>query len=77
MLLMLTECLSVTLSLCTEVVDSVIGGVAVRITTFDPTERMSTYLLAFIVCDFAYIQSTENDKLLVRKWLRKSIISCF
>ncbi|XP_076012190.1 aminopeptidase N-like isoform X2 [Genypterus blacodes] len=58
-----------------EVVDSVIGGVAVRITTFDPTERMSTYLLAFIVCDFASLQSSEDNTILIRIWARRNAIT--
>ncbi|KAM9366568.1 aminopeptidase N-like [Symphorus nematophorus] len=53
---------------------SVIDGVPVRVTTFEPTERMSTYLLAFIVSDFVYIQSTQNKNLLVRIWARRKAI---
>ncbi|KAM3626172.1 uncharacterized protein V6R79_024096 [Siganus canaliculatus] len=55
-------------------VDSVIGGVPVRVTTFEPTERMSTYVLAFIVTDFISIQSTKNN-LLVRIWARQKAIN--
>ncbi|XP_072321571.1 aminopeptidase Ey-like isoform X2 [Eucyclogobius newberryi] len=44
-----------------------------RITTFEPTARMSTYLLAFIVCDFAYIQSTQKN-VLIRIWARRKAI---
>uniref|UniRef100_A0A672YRJ4 Aminopeptidase n=1 Tax=Sphaeramia orbicularis TaxID=375764 RepID=A0A672YRJ4_9TELE len=42
--------------------DSLIDGIAIRITTFEPTERMSTYLLAFIVCDFILKSQQENLK---------------
>ncbi|XP_070690387.1 aminopeptidase N-like [Pempheris klunzingeri] len=57
-----------------ETSDSVVDGVPVRVTTFEPTERMSTYVLAFIVSDFANIQSTQKDNLLVRIWARKKAI---
>ncbi|XP_029001190.1 aminopeptidase Ey-like [Betta splendens] len=43
-------------------------------TSFEPTELMSTYLLAFIVCDFAYIGSEPGDKVLIRIWARKKAI---
>uniref|UniRef100_A0A672ZLD5 Aminopeptidase n=1 Tax=Sphaeramia orbicularis TaxID=375764 RepID=A0A672ZLD5_9TELE len=42
-------------------------------TVFKPTERMSTYLLAFIVSDFGYIQNSV-DGVLVRIFARKSAI---
>ncbi|KAK9543072.1 hypothetical protein VZT92_000881 [Zoarces viviparus] len=56
--------------------DSVIDGVPVRVTTFEPTERMSTYLLAFIVSDFGNIKSTQNNDLLIRIWARRKAIDC-
>uniref|UniRef100_A0A8C4HYL1 Aminopeptidase n=1 Tax=Dicentrarchus labrax TaxID=13489 RepID=A0A8C4HYL1_DICLA len=56
-------------------IDSVIDGVPVSVTTFEPTERMSTYLLAFIVSDFVKIQSTQNNSLLVRIWARRKAIA--
>uniref|UniRef100_A0A8C3AP07 Aminopeptidase n=1 Tax=Cyclopterus lumpus TaxID=8103 RepID=A0A8C3AP07_CYCLU len=43
-------------------------------TTFEPTERMSTYLLAFIVSDFVNIKSTQNKNLLIRIWARRKAI---
>uniref|UniRef100_A0A8D3C422 Aminopeptidase n=1 Tax=Scophthalmus maximus TaxID=52904 RepID=A0A8D3C422_SCOMX len=55
-------------------IDSVIDGVPVKITTFEPTERMSSYLLAFIVSDFVSIQSNQNNKLLIRIWARMKAI---
>lgn len=53
--------------------DTVIEGKSVRITTFEPTARMSTYLLAFIVCDFADIQSSQKN-VLIRIWARRKAI---
>ncbi|KAJ0056264.1 hypothetical protein NL108_004542, partial [Boleophthalmus pectinirostris] len=43
------------------------------VTKFEPTARMSTYLLAFIVCDFADIHSTQRD-VLIRIWARRKAI---
>ncbi|KAK2853497.1 hypothetical protein Q5P01_006158 [Channa striata] len=40
-------------------------------TRFQPTEIMSTYLLAFIVCDFSYIRSDPAAKTLIRIWARR------
>ncbi|KAF3686902.1 Aminopeptidase N [Channa argus] len=54
--------------------DSVMDGVNVKVTTFEPTKRMSTYLLAFIVSDFDSIQSNQNNNLLIRIWARKKAI---
>ncbi|XP_028257939.1 aminopeptidase N-like [Parambassis ranga] len=54
--------------------DSDIDGVPVRVTRFEPTERMSTYLLAFIVSEFVSIQSHQNN-LMIRIWAKRKAIS--
>ncbi|XP_068459156.1 aminopeptidase Ey-like [Clinocottus analis] len=51
-----------------------IEGHNVQKTTFDPTEKMSTYLLAFIVSDFAFINNTI-DGVLIRIFAKKSAIA--
>lgn len=50
------------------------SGIPVRRTTFETTKKMSTYLLAFIVCDFKSIQSTQNNNLMIRIWARRQAI---
>lgn len=54
--------------------DAVIEGVHVKVTSFEPTQRMSTYLLAFIVSDFVNIKSTQNN-LLIRIWAQRKAIA--
>uniref|UniRef100_A0A7N6AP20 Aminopeptidase n=1 Tax=Anabas testudineus TaxID=64144 RepID=A0A7N6AP20_ANATE len=51
-----------------------IAGQDLRMTVFEPTKKMSTYLLAFIVCDFDFISNT-TDQLLIRIFARKSAIA--
>ncbi|XP_077477080.1 aminopeptidase N-like isoform X1 [Stigmatopora argus] len=58
-----------------DVRDTVIQGNEVRVTTFEPTAKMSTYLLAFIVSDFSYVESTQQDGVQVRVWARKKAIA--
>uniref|UniRef100_A0A3Q1G849 Alanyl (membrane) aminopeptidase b, tandem duplicate 1 n=1 Tax=Acanthochromis polyacanthus TaxID=80966 RepID=A0A3Q1G849_9TELE len=48
-------------------------GENVLVTKFERTERMSTYLLAFIVSEFGFIQDNSDD-LLVRIFARKPAI---
>ncbi|XP_012674836.1 aminopeptidase N-like [Clupea harengus] len=50
-------------------------GKDVLITTFEPTERMSTYILAFIVSDFGSIKKDETGSTtMVRIWARKKAL---
>uniref|UniRef100_A0A673YR56 Aminopeptidase n=1 Tax=Salmo trutta TaxID=8032 RepID=A0A673YR56_SALTR len=50
------------------------GPVIVWRTSFDETKKMSTYLLAFIVSDYDYINSTR-DNVLIRIYARKKAIA--
>ncbi|XP_041643447.1 aminopeptidase Ey-like isoform X2 [Cheilinus undulatus] len=54
-------------------VNVTLDGMDVVQTSFEPTEIMSTYLLAFVVCDFGFIGKTEAD-VLIRIWARKKAI---
>ncbi|XP_035252401.1 alanyl (membrane) aminopeptidase b [Anguilla anguilla] len=54
-------------------VNTTINGTAVTRTTFEPTKKMSTYLLAFIVSEFNFIQATE-DNVMIRIWARRTAI---
>ncbi|XP_039989347.1 aminopeptidase N-like [Xiphias gladius] len=51
-----------------------IDGHNVQKTVFEPTEKMSTYLLAFIVSDFDFINNTI-DGVLIRIFARKPAIT--
>uniref|UniRef100_A0A3B3Q832 Aminopeptidase n=1 Tax=Paramormyrops kingsleyae TaxID=1676925 RepID=A0A3B3Q832_9TELE len=44
-------------------------------TTFEPTERMSTYLLAFIVSDYDSIEQQDDVLVTIRIWARKKAIA--
>uniref|UniRef100_A0A8D3EG09 Aminopeptidase n=1 Tax=Scophthalmus maximus TaxID=52904 RepID=A0A8D3EG09_SCOMX len=56
-----------------EIVNTTIDGVAVTQTEFEPTSRMSSYLLAIIICDYTYVSATQGD-ILVRIWARRTAI---
>ncbi|XP_053722213.1 aminopeptidase Ey-like [Synchiropus splendidus] len=43
-------------------------------TSFEPTERMSTYLLAFVISDFTFIGTDGSADVLIRIWARKRAI---
>ncbi|NXE42787.1 AMPN Aminopeptidase, partial [Ptilorrhoa leucosticta] len=51
-----------------------IDGEAWNVTEFNTTPRMSTYLLAFIVSQFDYVQS-DSEKTLIRIWGRPKAIA--
>nr|XP_046263496.1 aminopeptidase Ey-like isoform X2 [Scatophagus argus] len=55
-------------------VNIIIDGQNLVQTSFEPTEIMSTYLLAFVVCDFAYNASKPDADVLIRIWARKKAI---
>ena len=40
---------------------------------FSPTQRMSTYLVAFLVSDFTYRPSHTNDRMEFRIWARDDL----
>ncbi|XP_017592419.1 PREDICTED: aminopeptidase N [Corvus brachyrhynchos] len=51
-----------------------IDGEAWNVTEFETTPRMSTYLLAFIVSQFTYVQN-DSESTLIRIWGRPEAIS--
>ncbi|XP_053741218.1 alanyl (membrane) aminopeptidase b, tandem duplicate 1 [Synchiropus splendidus] len=56
-----------------ESTEEVVDGEKVQRTVFDPTEKMSTYLLAFIVSEFGHI-SNEVNNVAIRIYARKPAI---
>uniref|UniRef100_A0A3B5LZR7 Aminopeptidase n=1 Tax=Xiphophorus couchianus TaxID=32473 RepID=A0A3B5LZR7_9TELE len=55
-------------------IESIRENVTVTVTTFEPTPKMSTYILAFVVCEFSYIQSNSSN-LLIRIWARRKALN--
>ncbi|NXF91944.1 AMPN Aminopeptidase, partial [Eubucco bourcierii] len=51
-----------------------IDGEQWNVTTFQPTPKMSTYLLAFIVSEFDYVQNNSGE-VLIRIWGRPEAIA--
>ncbi|XP_063046027.1 aminopeptidase N-like [Engraulis encrasicolus] len=56
------------------VVNVTFSGYNVSQTTFEPTKKMSTYLLAFVVADYSHIESCESPVLL-RLWASREFQS--
>uniref|UniRef100_A0A3Q3ETP1 Aminopeptidase n=1 Tax=Labrus bergylta TaxID=56723 RepID=A0A3Q3ETP1_9LABR len=56
-------------------VNVTLDGMDVVQTSFAPTEIMSTYLLAFVVCDFTFIDIKTLDNKDIRIWARKKAIA--
>ncbi|KAG2466557.1 AMPQ Aminopeptidase, partial [Polypterus senegalus] len=48
-------------------------GVIWKVTTFNTTLKMSTYIVAFVICEFSYIEMIEHGNE-IRIWARKSAI---
>uniref|UniRef100_G3PM41 Aminopeptidase n=1 Tax=Gasterosteus aculeatus aculeatus TaxID=481459 RepID=G3PM41_GASAC len=63
-----------TVALSNESSNVTIDGHNVQMTIFEPTKKMSTYLLAFIVSDFDFISNTV-DGVLIRIFARKPAIA--
>uniref|UniRef100_A0A3B4ZW54 Aminopeptidase n=1 Tax=Stegastes partitus TaxID=144197 RepID=A0A3B4ZW54_9TELE len=57
----------------TDVVDTTIDGVGVTQTKFEPTKKMSSYLLAIVVSDYAHLRATQDDTV-IRIWARRKAI---
>ncbi|XP_034542646.1 aminopeptidase N-like [Notolabrus celidotus] len=57
----------------TNSVNTTINGRPVTQTMFEPTEKMSSYLLAIIVSDYRQITTTQGDTL-IRIWARRKAI---
>ncbi|KAK2107488.1 hypothetical protein P7K49_012653 [Saguinus oedipus] len=45
------------------------------VTEFHPTPKMSTYLLAYIISEFTYVEKQASNGVLIRIWARPSAIA--
>uniref|UniRef100_A0A669EJ84 Aminopeptidase n=1 Tax=Oreochromis niloticus TaxID=8128 RepID=A0A669EJ84_ORENI len=58
-----------------DIANITIDGVSWTKTKFEPTKKMSTYLLAIIVSDYTYISTTQKDpQVTIRIWARRKAI---
>uniref|UniRef100_A0A669DNQ8 Aminopeptidase n=1 Tax=Oreochromis niloticus TaxID=8128 RepID=A0A669DNQ8_ORENI len=62
-----------TVALSNDIANITIDGVSWTKTKFEPTKKMSTYLLAIIVSDYTYISTTQKDPQ-IRIWARRKAI---
>ncbi|KAL0978004.1 hypothetical protein UPYG_G00164620 [Umbra pygmaea] len=58
-----------------EIINTTINQTEVTMTRFEPTKRMSTYLLAFIVSDFDHLTGSLESSVLVRIWARRKALA--
>ncbi|XP_068169617.1 aminopeptidase N-like isoform X2 [Antennarius striatus] len=54
----------------TDIVDITVDGAALTLTRFEPTKKMSTYLLAIVISDYTHTRATQED-ILIRIWTRR------
>ncbi|XP_077425086.1 aminopeptidase N-like isoform X1 [Vanacampus margaritifer] len=54
----------------TDAVNITIDGVSVTKTTFEPTKKMSTYLLGIVIADYTHLNATQGN-ILLRIWARR------